>query len=394
MSEWLIKTFVRDYTNTEDASVRLASVRLAGIVGILCNLFLACVKLTAGVLSSSAAVISDAVNNLTDCISCIITMIGNRIASRPADAEHPFGHGRMEYIVSLVVTAIIFSAAFELLREGISRILHPVPLHISGWMPAILVLTIFVKFWMSRFNRKLGLRLNHTGLLATAKDSMNDMLATGGTIAALLCEQLFPSLPMDGIAASLVAVYIFYSGYEMAMDIIGKLLGDNADEELRKQVEETIREDAEVLGVHDLVIHDYGPGNRMGSAHVEMRPDLSLLEAHHIIDACEKRVQDAYHLGLTIHPDPLETDAQTAEWKNRITAILEKQNAGAAVHDFHLLKNGSEVVLQFDVNVSYDCPFTNEQLLDRIKAELDPTDHKIRYRVTFDRGHMSETRDG
>ena len=391
MSEWLVKTFIKDYTKTDAAPVRLAYVRLAGVVGILCNLFLAAVKLTAGILSSSAAVISDAVNNLTDCISCIITMVGNKIASRPADAEHPFGHGRMEYIVSLVVTAIIFSAAFELLKEGVDRILHPVALQVNGWMIGILILTILVKFWMSQFNRTLGVKLDHTGLLATARDSMNDMLATGGTIAALIGAKLFPSLPLDGIAASLVAVYVFYSGYEMAMDIIGKLLGDNADEELCKNVTDLIRSDPQVLGVHDLVIHDYGPSNRMGSAHVEMRPDLSLLEAHRIIDACEKKVQDAYSLIITIHPDPMEDDAKTAEWKTRVEEALAKNSHGATVHDFHLTEDGNGIILTFDVDVSYDCSSTNEELLTLIRRELDAIAPSVRCRVTFDRGHMSET---
>ncbi|MBR2675695.1 MAG: cation transporter [Solobacterium sp.] len=390
MTEWLIRHFIKNHEQTEKRSVRLAYGTLAGVVGIACNLMLAVVKLATGILSSSAAVISDAVNNLSDCISCIITMLGNKIASRPADKDHPFGHGRMEYIVSLIITAIIFSAAFELLKEGIHRILHPTELHITPVMLGILVITVLVKYWMSRFNRILGERVNHTGLLAASKDSLNDVLATSGTILSLILSRLLPNVPVDGITASLVALYVFRSGYELASDIIGKLLGENADEALEQRITAILKEEPEVKGFHDLVIHDYGPGTRMGSAHVELDARLSLMEAHAIIDRCEEKILQECELMLTIHPDPLEEDESVSFWKDLMEKTLHEKDPEISVHDFRIREAEDGILLQFDADIGYECAYSNEALLNAVKQALADRKPPVRCRITFDRGHVSE----
>lgn len=393
MTEWLIQRFVKNPNDTEDTAVRLAYGTLAGSVGIFCNLLLFTVKLITGILSHSAAVMSDAVNNLSDCFSCIITMAGNHFASRPADEEHPFGHGRVEYVISLVVTAIIFSAAFELIKEGVSRILHPIQLYLTPLMFVLLVLTVFVKFWMSRFNLHIAKRIHHTGLEAASKDSMNDVLATGVTILSLVLSKVLSGIPVDGITGILVACYVFFGGYELAKEIVSKLIGSEADQELREKIEALIRKEPSILGFHDLIIHDYGPGNRLGSVHAELSGSLSLKEAHDIIDRCEKEIASSCKVTMTIHPDPIDADADTLFWKEKLEAILPEHAKGLSLHDLHVQKEGENTVLIFDAAVPYGFPHSNREILDTVNEQVRKIDAKARCRITFDRGYLSEEQE-
>ena len=258
-------------------------------------------------------------------------------------------------------------------------------------MLGILVITVLVKYWMSRFNRTLGERVNHTGLLAASKDSLNDVLATSGTILSLILSKLLPNVPVDGITASLVALYVFKSGYELASDIIGKLLGENADKALEQKITRILKDEPEVKGFHDLVIHDYGPGTRMGSAHVELDARLSLMEAHAIIDRCEEKILQECELMLTIHPDPLEEDESVSFWKRFMETILHAKDPEISVHDFRIRQEEDGILLQFDADIGYECAYSNKDLLNAVKLALADRNPPVRCRITFDRGHVSET---
>ena len=390
MTDWLVRTFVRNHEETHRMDVRFSYSLLSGIVGIICNLVLFGVKLAAGLLSGSAAILSDAVNNLTDCISCVLSLIGNRIAARPADSEHPFGHGRMEYIVSLAAAALIFTAAYELFLNGIREIMRPSGLRFTPVMGIVLLATIGVKFWMSRFNKTLGERLDHSGMKAASADSMNDVLATTATLVSVLLAVKVPGIPFDGITGALVALYIFYGGVQLIREIVGKLLGDSSDEEARKQIESILMNHPGILGVHDVVIHDYGAGNRMGTAHAEVDAAISLRDAHEIIDDCEFQVEKELHIRLTIHPDPKETDERTAE-RNELTAqLLADIVPGATVHDFRVEQSDGQEIFRFDAALPYECTRSSEEIRDLLEQELAKKGLSVHCAVTFDRGYFSE----
>ncbi len=390
MTEWLIHTFVKDYNETHRSDVRFSYSRLSGTAGILCNLLLFLIKTVTGMLSGSTAVLSDAVNNLTDCFSCIVSLIGNKVASRPADHEHPFGHGRMEYVVSLATAALIISAAFELLFSAVGKILHPSPIRFSWLMTGILASTILVKLWMARFNRMLGERLDHTGMKAAAEDSRNDVLATALTLGSMILAKKFPGIPLDGAAGAIIAVYIGWSGIQLCREIIGKLLGNELDETLREQIMKLMQDDPNVLGVHDLVIHDYGTGNRMGSVHAELRADMSLREAHAIIDGCERRVEQELHVVLTVHPDPAETDAVTEQWKEKTADTVKQIVSGATIHDFQIHSEPEGLCLKFDINLPYECSRSAESIREETEKILSKADPHIRCEITVDRGYFRE----
>ena len=390
MTEWLVRTFVKNHEETHRSDVRFSYARLSGIVGILCNLVLFAVKLMTGVVSGSAAITSDAANNLTDCISCIVQLAGNRFAARPADNEHPFGHGRVEYLVSLTAAAMIFSAAFELFVHGVREIISPTPLSFSPFMAFVLAVTILVKIWMSRFNETLGNRLDHSGMKAAAMDSRNDVIATSLTLLSSILGMRFPSIPFDGMMGAAVALYIGFGGYSLAKEIIGKLIGDETDEELKQQIRDNVLSNQGVLGIHDLIIHDYGAGHKMGSVHAELNGDLSLREAHAIIDACEQRVEAQQHVKLTVHPDPIDTDEKTTQWKEKTRQAIEAIVPGSSVHDFHVIAEDDEILLRFDAALPFECRYGSAEILKRLEAALSDSGKPVHCDITFDRGYFSE----
>lgn len=390
MTEWLIHKFIKNPDDIHRTDVRFSYSLLSGIVGIICNILLFVVKLITGILSGSAAILSDAVNNLTDCLSCILSLIGNRIAARPADSEHPFGHGRMEYVVSLCAAGLIFSAAYELFLHGIREIMHPSGLKFTPVMGIVLLCTIAVKYWMSRFNMKLGIRLDHSGMKTAAADSRNDVIATSMTLVSTLLSGVLPNVPLDGIMGALVAVYIFYGGIGMTREIINKLLGDEADEDLKKQIESILLKNPEVLGVHDVVIHDYGAGNRMGTAHAEVDAKMSLRKAHEIIDVCEEEAEKQLHVRLTIHADPIDTDEMTASAKRRTEEVLSEIAPGTTVHDFHVLEESGRTVYRFDAALPFDTKEDGDHIRRSLEEKLSADGAPVHCIITFDRGYSSE----
>ena len=291
--------------------------------------------------------------------------------------------------MTLLMTAVIFSAAFELFKASVERIMSPTPLHLSVPAVLLLVLSLFVKLWLSRFNRTLGLRLNHTGLLAAARDSLNDVLSCALTIVSLFFSVRFTAVPIDGIVGALLALYVGFSGITIARDILRKLIGDEPEEASVKRIHRILEEDPDVLGVHDVIIHDYGPGNRLGSAHVELEGAISLSQAHDIIDRLEHAVNQELHITLTIHPDPVDHDEVTDLWRARVQEVLRQVLPDLSIHDFHVRKQADETLLVFDADVPYSRKESDSEMLAVLNEALAKQDPGVHCHVTFDRGYTS-----
>ena len=336
-------------TDPQDTRTRAAIGKLSGAVGILCNLLLCAGKLIAGTLAGSVSVTADALNNLSDATSSIVTYIGFKLAERPADEHHPFGHARYEYLSGLAVAAIIVVIGFELAKSSVEKILHPETVEFSVLTVAVLLTSIGIKLWMARFNRKLGAMIRSTALEATAVDSRNDCIATFAVLAAGMTEWL-TNLRVDGYMGFAVAVFILYSGCALAKQTVSPLLGEAADPELRQQIADFVCANPKVLGYHDLMVHDYGPSQRFASLHVEMDKNEDPLLCHEIIDELERKCLKNYGVHLVIHYDPVVTDdPQLQRMRALVASILRMKDDNMTIHDFRMVPGTGHTNLIFDV---------------------------------------------
>ena len=384
MTNLLLRLFVKDYQNTDSASVRTAYGKLAGLVGILCNVLLCAAKLAIGLLSGSISILGDAVNNLSDAGSSVVTMIGFRLSAKPADEKHPFGHARVEYLSGLIVSALILIIGVELAKSSFSQILHPEPIDFSWAMAAVLLLSILVKLWMALFNRKLGRRIDSVALIATSADSRNDVITTAAVLICCLISRRF-GLDIDGYVGLLVAVFIIWSGIGIARDAIDPLLGEAPDEQLVDVVCAEITSCPLVLGMHDLVVHDYGPGRRFATAHVEMDAGTDPLVCHDAIDNIERKVQQEYNVELTIHYDPLLTnDPLTNELRTRVEQTVHEIDSRLHIHDFRVVSGPEHTNLIFDLVVPGDLASSRDALKRRIDEAVQFGDRPYYTVITFD----------
>lgn len=351
MTQLLLHIFAGGGKNPQERTTRTAIGKLSGAVGIICNLLLSMMKLVAGSLAGSVSIMADALNNLSDATSSIVTLLGFRLAERPADEHHPYGHARYEYLSGLAVAAIIIVIGFELAKTSVQKILHPATVVFSTATVLVLVVSIGVKLWMAAFNRKLGCMIGSSALEAAAADSRNDCLATGAVLAAGIIEWL-TDWRVDGIMGLGVAVFILYSGYHLAQQTISPLLGEAADPTLRQQIADFISASPKVLGYHDLMVHDYGPGQRFASLHVEMDKDEDPLLCHEIIDNLERKCLENHGIHLVIHYDPVVTDDPELERMRTVVAsILRMKDAQISIHDFRMVPGSGHTNLVFDVSL-------------------------------------------
>lgn len=307
MTRLLLRLFVKNHRDTHSPAVRSAIGKLAGVVGIVCNLLLFAGKFSVGLMAGSAAVIADAVNNLLDASSSIVTLLGFRMAQRPADQGHPYGHGRYEYLAGLLVAGIILLSGGDQARTAVEKILHPVSAEFTAITFIVLFLSIGVKLWMSFFFSKLGKKIQSTTLKAAAVDSRNDVLASGSVLVCCALEYFF-SIRLDAYAALAVALFILYSGIKLTGETISPLLGKKADDELIEQISQLVLSHEQVLGIHDLLVHDYGPGKCYASVHAEMSAKEDPVVSHEIIDHIERETMERMNVHLVIHFDPVVTD--------------------------------------------------------------------------------------
>lgn len=304
MIKFIIKKTINNHQAIEKEKVREAYGVLSGILGILCNLLLFVVKLVIGTTMNSIAITSDAFNNLTDTGSSIITIIGVKLSNQVPDEEHPFGHGRFEYIASLMISFVIILVGFELLQSSISKILDPEPIEFNFVLMIILVISVFLKIWMYSYNKYIGKKINSKINMATATDSINDVFATSTVIITTVIGQ-YISIPVDGVVGLLVSLLILYTGYEVAKDTVNVLLGMSPSEETVENIRDYLLKSEYIHGAHDLKVHDYGPGRTIASVHVEMSDQINIVRAHREIDKIEKAIHEAMRIDIVIHIDPM-----------------------------------------------------------------------------------------
>lgn len=384
MSKSLVGLFIKDHENTEDPAVRKAYGTLSGWVGIVCNLLLFAGKLIAGLLSSSISIMADAVNNLSDASSSVVTLLGFHLASKPADDEHPYGHERIEYLTGLVVAVMILLIGFELLKSSIQKIIHPEPVEFSAVVAVVLILSIAAKLLLSAFNRSLGKKISSAALLATAADSRNDVISTAAVLAACLIGH-FAHVNIDGWAGLLVALFILYSGIGIAKDTISPLLGEAPDEELVHAIAHTLRSHEKVLGIHDLLVHDYGPGRRFASVHVEMDYKMNPLDAHEYIDDMERDISRELHVDLVIHYDPVVTDDEELnKMRAKVVSVIEDIDPRLALHDFRMVRGVRHTNLIFDLVVPFEFASKTGELKKQIDGKLENEAVKYYTVITFD----------
>ena len=387
MTKLLLGLFVKNSRDTENPATRAAVGRLSGAVGIVCNLLLVGLKLAVGILSGSVSVTADALNNLSDAVSSVVTLIGFRLAERPADSEHPYGHARYEYLSGLAVAALIIVIGFELAKTAVEKILNPTMVILSVPMVVVLAGSILVKLWMSLFNGKLGKLIDSSALKATAADSRNDVIATGAVLLAAVLEY-FTRLPLDGYMGLGVAVFILYSGVSLAKETISPLLGEAASPVLRQQIVTLVESNPYVLGFHDLMVHDYGPGQRFASLHVEMDEKEDPILCHEIIDDIERECLEKLNIHLVIHYDPVVTgDAELEGMRRQVLAHLQEVDERLTIHDFRMVKGGGHSNLIFDVTLPHDMMGRELELKHGLEKALAAKNQGIYHTViTFDLG--------
>ena len=340
---------MKNKTPSNSPKSRAAAGKLSGIVGLICNIMMFSAKLAVGILTGSVSVTADAMNNLSDAISSVVTLVGFKLAERPADADHPYGHARYEYLSGLAVAALILVIGVELGKSSFEKILHPAPTEISLPLALVLVAAVVIKLWLSLFNRRLAKQIDSTALYATAADSRNDAISTTVVLIAAGLETAL-GWQLDGWMGLAVAVFILYSGVMLGKDTISPLLGENASLELQKLIVDVVTAEEKVLGYHDLMVHDYGPGQRFASIHVEIDRREDPLDCHERIDALERLCLENHNIHLVIHYDPVITDdPQLQQMKDLTRRLLQQIEPMADLHDFRMLSVDGKLRLFFDV---------------------------------------------
>ncbi len=370
MITFLARAFIPHYKQTENPDTRRAYGVLSGAVGIFFNILLFIGKFLAGSLSGSVSIIADAFNNLSDAASCIVTLVGFKLAGQAPDKEHPFGHGRIEYLTGLFVSILILLMGFELAKSSVEHIIAPTDSRLTPLVAGILVASIAVKLYMFFYNRSLAKLIDSVALSSVAKDSISDVLAT---LTVLICQllSLVTGLKIDGFCGLAVSCFILRAGVMSAIETMNPLLGEAPSDELKEQIAIAVASDYRIMGMHDLIIHDYGPGMRMVSLHVEIPSDTSLVDAHEIVDEMELRLQKQFDIDCVIHIDPVNLkDAEANLLQHQVLSYLQTIDQGASIHDFRLVRSTGHTKVLFDAVVSYKLAYGDEELVTLLKTFL------------------------
>lgn len=386
MTEFLVNKFIKDSANIESTEVRTRYGMLASVVGIFCNVLLFSVKLAIGLILSSLAVTADAFNNLSDAASSIISFVGVKMAGKPADAEHPFGHGRIEYIAALIVSFLVIEVGFTFFKSSISKIMHPEEITFDPVPFIILILSILVKLWMAFFNNKLGKRIDSKVMLATAADSLGDVITTSATVISIvICH--FTSINVDAIAGLIVSGIVIWSGVSIAKDTLEPLIGQRVPSELYQKITDMVESYEGIVGAHDLIVHNYGPNRSMATIHAEVPNDVSIETSHEIIDRIERDAKKELNILLVIHMDPVEMrDEEVLELRDKTSHIVHALDPELHFHDFRVLKENEQKNLIFDLVVpdSYTEKDAN-RVMHQLIALLHEMEKSVDCIITLDR---------
>lgn len=373
MTELLVKKFIKNYDQTENIQVRTRYGLLAGIVGICCNLVLFAAKLLTGVFINSISVMADAFNNLSDAASSIIGFVGVKMAEKPADEDHPFGHGRIEYIAAFIVAFIVIQVGFSLFKTSVGKILHPEELSFSLVSVFILLLSIGVKLWMAVFNRTLGKRINSAVMKATSADSLGDVAATSATILSLAVFGIW-HVNIDGIVGLIVSVLVMIAGLNIAKDTLAPLIGEAIDPHVYEEITEFVESYEGIVGSHDLIVHNYGPNRSMASIHAEVPRDVDVEVSHEIIDRIEREAGRQLGIFLVIHMDPIETrDARVQELRELAKEVISGLDSRLKLHDFRVVDGTKRINLIFDLVVPREY---TKQMQDALKQQVNQKIHE------------------
>ncbi len=383
MTKLLVKWFIKDAENVQNRQVRTRYGILASIVGIISNILLFAVKAFIGLMIGSISVTADAFNNLSDAASSIISFVGVKIANRPADREHPFGHGRYEYIAALIVAFLVFEVGVTCLKSSLDKVFHPQAVEFKLILVIILCLSILVKVWLGFFNRKLGKMINSSVMKATSADAFGDVLITSATVISIIVGYL-TNLKIDGYMGVLVSLIVLYAGFGIAKDTLEPLIGEAVSPETYDLITKKVESYEGIVGSHDLIVHNYGPSNTMATIHAEVPSDMNIEEAHDLIDGIERDVLRELDIFLVIHMDPLEVNNQVVtELKKKVKGIVKELDSDASLHDFRMVSGEHYINIIFDLVVPHD--YTDEQenkLLLHINEKVSALDNRYQCSIT------------
>ncbi len=384
MAELLAKLFIKDYQNTKSPAVRAAYGELSGAVGIVVNIALCVAKFFVGTVTGSISVSADAVNNLSDAGSSVVTLVGFKLAKKPADKDHPYGHGRIEYIAALIVSFFILMMGFELLKSSVDKIRNPSPVTFNTVALVILLASIAAKLWLAYFNHRLGKKIDSAATKAVVTDSLSDTAATAVALLALILSRV-TDIPVDGWFGIAVALFIFRSGAEILKDTVGLLLGKPPEKEFFDEIEQEILSYDGVVGVHDLIIHDYGPGRSFASVHAEVPANVDIMHSHDTVDLIERDLHRKYGMLVSIHMDPVVVDdARVNELKAICQKVLLDIDECLTLHDFRVVEGPTHTNLIFDVVSPTDFSLNDRALCDTVSEKLSKIDERYFSVVTID----------
>ena len=354
LTDILIKTFIKDKDNIRDKNVRQKYGYLGGFVGIACNVALSGVKIAIGLMVNSIAITADAVNNLSDAASSIITVIGFKITNKPADREHPFGHGRIEYISAMVVSFMVILVGFEFLKSSFERVRNPEAVKFDIISFSVLLISIGVKVWLSRFYKRIGRKIGSKTMEASAADSLSDVITTS-VVAMSLLASLWTAFPADGYVGLLVSALIIYSGISLTKDTLNPLLGEAPEPEFIRSITEKVLSYDGIIGIHDMIVHNYGPGRCVVSLHAEIPANMDIMKAHDVIDLAEQEISKEMDIHMVIHMDPINTDDKVVqETQNKITELISEMHEELTIHDFRIVGGEEHKNLIFDLVVPFE----------------------------------------
>ena len=386
-SNLLIKTFIKDSENIQKDEVRNKYGYLAGVVGIIVNFILFIIKISVGLMTSSIAITADAFNNFSDMASSVITIIGFKLASIPPDKEHPFGHGRLEYISALIVAFMVMLVGVQFVKSSIERILNPVPIEFQ-LVPFILLFTsILAKFWLSKFNKLMGNTINSSALKAASVDALGDVFTSSCVVISFLAAK-FTNIPLDGYIGILVSLAILYAGFTLVKETISPLLGEAPDPELVQEINKRVLSYEHISGVHDLIVHNYGVGRCIASIHAEIPANIDIMTIHDIIDEAEREISNDLKVHLVIHMDPICVETgEVLEAKEEVEKIIEAHDSIKSMHDFRVIGDKDNKNLVFDIVVFHENTIPDDELVNYMINEIKKVHPKYNCIITVDRDY-------
>lgn len=395
MTEFLVRRFVKDYGDVERVSVRTAYGVLSSVVGILCNVALFLVKLAAGMGLHSVSVLADAFNNLSDAGSSVISFVGVKMAEKPADEDHPFGHGRIEYIAALIVSFLVLEVGFSFLKDSVGKIREPEALYFQPGLVLLLLLSIGVKLWLGFFNRKLGEKIDSKVLKAVFTDSMGDVMTTAATIVSMVFFR-FTGINIDGVIGVGVALVVMWAGIGIAKDTLAPLIGEAIDPEIYHKIKDFVEQYDGIIGTHDLIVHNYGPNRSMASIHAEVPSHVDIERSHEIIDRVERDAVERLGVFLVVHMDPIDTDnAEAREVRERVEAALGEVDAQCTLHDFRMVNGEKRVNLIFDLVVPFSYGEERQrEIKEALCDKMDALDKRYQCVITVEHAYVAEESAG